>query len=188
MIVQEIKLNQDSHAQNPGFSHHGSVEIVLDNIRSTFNVGAIFRTADGAGISKIHLCGITPAPTNTKVHKTALGAQNSIPYEIHRNSLDLIKQLKQDGKRIWALEKTETSQNIQEIKIKPEDQKTVLILGNEIIGIDPEVLALSDLQLHIPMVGLKGSLNVAIAFGIAVYNLLEFESFSQSRYSDHAYL
>ncbi len=185
-IVRVIKLNQDAHVQNPVFAHLGSLEIVLDNVRSTFNVGAIFRTADGAGIGKIHLCGITPAPTNAKVHKTALGAQNSMPYEMHHNSLDLIKQLKQDGKRIWALEKTETSQNIQEFKIEPGDQETVLIVGNEIIGIDPEVLAFSDLHLHIPMVGIKGSLNVAIAFGIAVYNLLEIESQLRKRNSDHA--
>lgn len=174
-IAKEITLNHDIHSKNLEQTPSGSLEVVLDNVRSTFNVGAIFRTADGAGIAKIHLCGITPPPTNSKVHKTALGAQDSMPYEVHNNCIQLVKRLKQDGKRIWALEKTDISHNLQGIKIKPEDQDTVLIVGNEIVGIDPEVLTLSELHLHIPMTGIKGSLNVAVAFGIAVYNLLDID-------------
>ncbi len=175
LITDQILLNQDKSVFHTKVANPPLLEVVLDNVRSTFNVGAIFRTADAAGIAKIHLCGITPSPTNIKVHKTALGAEKTVNFEVHNNTAHLINSLKNEGKRIWALEETTISSSIYSFHLQKEDLPTVLILGNEIIGVDPKVLSLCDSQLHIPMLGLKGSLNVAIAFGIAVYNLLEFE-------------
>jgi tRNA G18 (ribose-2'-O)-methylase SpoU len=175
-VVRNIPLSSEENNSIP-VMNHPNLEIVLDNIRSTFNVGAIFRTADGAGISKIYLCGITPPPTHHKVHKTALGAESSVPYEKHNNTLELVKKLKKSGCKIWALEKTNCSTPIDQFNIDPNGPKTVLIVGNEIIGIDPDVLDLCESQIHIPMVGIKNSLNVSIAFGIAVYNLLDGNSY-----------
>jgi len=176
-IVRKVVLNPDLKENQNLVFPITNLEIVLDNVRSSFNVGAIFRSADGAGISRIHLCGICPSPQNIKVHKTALGSEKSVPYEIHKNALKLIREQKAHGKRIWALEKTGTSNSIDQFKLSKTDPSTIMIVGNEISGIDPDILAICDEQIHIPMSGIKGSLNVAIAFGIAVYNLIDFSSY-----------
>jgi len=179
LIIHEINLDHEDIFENDNFQPASNLEVVLDNIRSTFNVGAILRSSDGVGINKIHLCGITPAPTNPKVHKTSLGAEFTVNYETHPNTLSLIKCLKIKGYIIWALEKTSMSQSIFNYRISESSRPTILVVGNEIIGIDPDVLKECDAHLHIPMVGLKNSLNVAIAFGIAVYSLTK-NNFSSS--------
>ncbi len=173
LIIHEINLNQEEIYENNYLHQANKLEVVLDNIRSTFNVGAIFRSSDGVGIKKIHLCGITPTPSNPKVHKTSLGAEFTINYEAHPNAVSLIKSLKHNGYIIWALEKTTTSQSFFNYQISESSHPTILVVGNEITGIDPDVLKECDAHLHIPMVGLKNSLNVAIAFGIAVYSLMQ---------------
>lgn len=170
-IIHEINLNQEEIFENDNFHPANHLEVVLDNIRSTFNVGAIFRSSDGVGIKKIYLCGITPSPTNPKVHKTSLGAEFTVNYETHPNAVSLIKSLKEHGYKIWALEKTTVSRSIFNYKISTSSQPTILVVGNEITGVDPDVLKECNAHLHIPMVGVKNSLNVAIAFGIAVYSL-----------------
>lgn len=171
LIIHEINLNQEEIFENDNLLTASNLEIVLDNIRSTFNVGAILRSSDGVGIKKIHLCGISPSPTNPKVHKTSLGAELTVNYETHPNAVSLIKSLKEKGYIIWALEKTLTSQSIFNYKILESSHPTILVVGNEITGVDPDVLKECHVHLHIPMVGLKNSLNVAIAFSIAVYSL-----------------
>lgn len=171
-IIHKLSLS-DENDSSISRNSLPDLEIILDNIRSTFNVGAIFRTSDGAGISKIHLCGITPPPTHQKVHKTALGAETNIAYEKHPNTLELVRKFKAAGKRIWALEKTNLSVPIHQVRLEKNDPGTILVVGNEIIGIDPDVLEICDSQLHIPMAGIKKSLNVAVAFGIAVYDLMD---------------
>jgi len=179
LIIHEINLDHEEIFENDNFHPASNLEVVLDNIRSTFNVGAILRSSDGVGVNKIHLCGITPAPTNPKVHKTSLGAEFTVNYESHPNTLSLIKCLKNKGYIIWALEKTSMSQSIFNYRISESSRPTILVVGNEIIGVDPDVLKECDAHLHIPMVGLKNSLNVAIAFGIAVYSLSK-NNFSSS--------
>jgi len=170
-IIHKINLNNETAVSNLPIQQKVNCEVLLDNIRSTFNVGAIFRSADGVGIRKIHLCGITPSPTNIKVHKTSLGSENTVQFEIHPNALTVVQKFKQDGYRIWEIEKTDFSKSIFNFELNETSEPTLLILGNEIIGVDPDILALCDNHLHIPMLGLKNSLNVAIAFGIAVYSL-----------------
>jgi len=142
--------------------------VLLHNIRSMHNVGSIFRTADGAGVGKIYLSGYTPCPPRKEIHKTALGAENSVQWEYHKNPLALIKKLKKEGVDILALEKNESSQNILEQQIK---KPFCLILGNEIEGVSDELLNQSEKTLHIPMLGEKISLNVSVAFGVAIYQL-----------------
>lgn len=152
-----------------------SVEALLDNIRSTFNVGAMFRTADGAGLRRLHLCGITPCPDQPKVgdriRKTALGAETVVPYSLHTNALETARALRTSGMHLWALEGGPRAQSIFEAKPPPDGAPILLIVGNEVSGVDPGLLELSEQVIAIPMLGYKESLNVAIAFGIAAYLL-----------------
>lgn len=158
--------DQTAHAN---LSH---LELFLDNTRSIYNVGSIFRTADGAGVRKLHLCGITATPEHPKFAKTALGTD--LPWEYHMNGVDAISRLKSEGYQIWALEETAASVDLFAHSPRLDrKQKTVLVLGNEVMGVDPGILKLCDRTIVIPMVGEKKSLNVTIACGIAVYQLLQ---------------
>jgi tRNA G18 (ribose-2'-O)-methylase SpoU len=152
------------------------LELILHNIRSSHNVGSIFRTADGAGVSKLWLIGYTPAPldqfkrVNSEIAKTALGAEKTLLWEKRESVGDLITELKKEGYQIWALEQNEKSVDYRKVKLVG---KTVLIVGNEVGGIEPEVLNLCDQIIEIPMHGEKESLNVSVATGVAVFKLLE---------------
>jgi len=148
------------------------IEVLLDNIRSTLNVGSIFRTADGAGIQKIHLCGITPTPEHPKMIKTGLGAEWSVPWEYHSNGLKLALQEKHKGANLICLEIVPGSKSIFKSPISMTEQTILLVIGNEITGVDPEITAIADQTYHIPMVGFKKSLNVSVAFGIIAYQLM----------------
>ncbi|OGM97289.1 MAG: hypothetical protein A2735_02665 [Candidatus Yanofskybacteria bacterium RIFCSPHIGHO2_01_FULL_41_21] len=156
--------------------------VILDNIRSRENVGSIFRTSDAVGVKKIYLCGITPTPAvqfsisnfqfskqskkTDKIAKTALGAEKWVPWEYHKQTWRLIEQLKKEGYKIVALEKTRNAEDIFGFKSK---SKVALIVGNEVNGLSPETLKRSHKIVAIPQYGQKESLNVAVAFGIATY-------------------
>ena len=144
--------------------------VILDNIRSTYNVGAIFRTADAAGVSKVYLCGITPSPPNPKISKVALGAEKCLPWEKRKNTWRLMEQLKKEGYWMVALEQASNSINLFQLK-KIKSRKIALILGPEVKGLSKHILARVNKCLEIPMFGQKESLNVAVAFGIAVYQM-----------------
>lgn len=147
------------------------IEAVLDNIRSTFNVGAMFRTADGAGLQHMHLCGITPMPEHPRVAKTSLGAEYSVQWTYYENGVEAVQKLKLAGMKILALEIGAGSTSLFETaKIKSE-APIALVIGNEVTGIDPGILELCDQQVWIPMLGFKRSLNAAIAFAVAAYTL-----------------
>lgn len=147
------------------------ISLLLDNIRSAYNTGAIFRTADGVGVEHVYLCGITPTPENTPaVQKTALGAEIKLPWTAHPDACALGQVMGADGFRLLALENTDRSIPIFEV-----DSQTigsvpmVLIVGNEQAGVDPGLIDLCDLVLSIPMIGSKASLNVSVALGVAAY-------------------
>ena len=150
---------------------HQDFVCVLDNIRSAYNVGSIFRTSDGCGISKLYLCGITPTPENSRVGKTSLGAESTVPWEHSWSVIDTVKELLDQGYQTIALEGGSSSVNIFEALpvIKEQNLPLALIVGNEVSGIDPEVVENSSFCVYIPMEGIKESLNVATAFGIASY-------------------
>jgi tRNA G18 (ribose-2'-O)-methylase SpoU len=171
---QITRVEQDSVSfKIPATSQMGHhIEVLLDNIRSTLNVGSIFRTADGAGIRKIHLCGITPTPEHPKMMKTGLGAEWSVPWEYHSNGLKLAMREKQKGEHLISLEIVPGSKSIYESHLLNADHPILLIIGNEVTGIDPEISAIADETFHIPMVGYKKSLNVSVAFGIIAYQLI----------------
>lgn len=142
--------------------------VVIHNVRSALNVGSIFRTADAAGVGKIYICGYSPTPDHEKVRKTALGAEESVPWEYHRQPSGLIAKLRKEGYQVIALEQTKTSVDFR--KFKPKFP-VALIVGNEIKGVSPAILKKCDAAIEIPMRGKKESLNVAVAFGIAIYTL-----------------
>lgn len=146
-----------------------SLHLLLDNIRSTFNVGSILRVADGAGVTHVHLSGITPTPSNAKVTKTSLGAESSVAWSYYDSSLDAAAKLLGEGIEIWALENHDAGTNMLDCALPTSRAGVALVAGNEISGVDPELLSLCERVLYIPMAGAKGSLNVAVAVGIAVY-------------------
>ena len=148
------------------------VEVLLDNIRSIYNVGSIFRTCDGAGVSKIYLGGYTPTPDHPKLKKTGLGSEWHVGWESVRNGLKLAKDLQSRGAAIWSLERQPTAQSIFDLEPTAQPDSILLVVGNEKVGIDPEILRLSDRIISIPMAGYKRSLNVASAFGVAAYILM----------------
>ena len=145
------------------------IHIVLDNLRSAFNVGSIFRSAEGAGsVKKIYLCGITADKDNPKLEKTALGAIDLIPSEHYYETEDAIDEIKELGIPIYSVELTEDAQNFQEITY-PE--KIALVFGHEKRGINPDIISKSDKEIYVPMRGLKKSLNVANCASIILYEI-----------------
>jgi tRNA G18 (ribose-2'-O)-methylase SpoU len=143
--------------------------VLLDNIRSAWNVGSIVRSADGFGIAHAYLCGITPTPENEAVRKTSLGAEESVTWSYHKDALKLVRGLRKKGWKIVALE--DEARAVEISRSGDPASQTVLIVGNEVTGVDPELLDLSETICYIPMQGHKRSFNVAIAFGIAAYAL-----------------
>jgi len=147
--------------------------LILPDIRSCHNVGAMFRTADAFGVDMIYLTGYTPCPPKPQIDKVSLGAETWVPWKHYQNLKRLIGELKKKKVFIVGLEKTETSSEISnkiETEIKIDNEKDIaLIVGNEVDGIKPEILKLCNLVVHIPMYGKKESLNVSIAAGIAMY-------------------
>lgn len=153
-----------------------SIILILDDVRSAENVGAIFRTADAIGVSQIILGGITPGVTdrfgrpNPKIAKTALGAEKTISHQSIKGLIPYIQELKNNGYSVIALEQTPTA--IDYKKYEPRE-KTVLIVGNEVNGVSKDILELTDTIIHIPMRGKKESLNVSVATGIALFRVFD---------------
>ena len=151
------------------------VDLLLDNIRSLYNVGSIFRTADGAGVRHLYLCGITATPENQRLAKTGLGAERSVTWSYHPDAVRLGEELLGAGNRLWALENRSDGLSLFSERLH-DDRALVLVLGNEIVGVDPGLLSLCERVLHIPMLGAKLSLNVATAAGIGAYALIHGKS------------
>ncbi|HET7361406.1 MAG TPA: RNA methyltransferase [Salinimicrobium sp.] len=154
--------------------------VVLDNVRSLNNVGSIFRTADAFLIEKIYLCGITAKPPHKDIQKTALGATETVNWEYAEDACALVERLKADGVKVFAIEQAENSVMLQDFR--PEMNKThAYIFGNEVKGVQQKVVSASDGVLEIPQLGSKHSLNIAVSFGIVVWDLVnKMKSVSQS--------
>lgn len=151
------------------------VIVLLHDIRSTHNVGSIFRTADTLGVNKIYISGYTPTPLDKfnrarkDIAKVALGAEKAIPWEYMKDLKSFIKKIKKDGFQIVGVEQSENSQDYKKVKI---ENKVLFIVGNEVGGIDESVIKLCDVISEIPMRGDKESLNVSVAFGVALFRML----------------
>lgn len=153
------------------------VSLVLDNLRSVYNVGSIFRTANACGVTHIVLCGTTPTPLDKwgnrrkDFAKVALGAEDTISWEYVESTSSKLKLLKEEGYYIIAIEQDERSIDYKEVSVK-DKENIAFIIGPEVAGMEDEVLSLSDVIAEIPMLGTKESLNVTIAAGIALYRIL----------------
>lgn len=145
------------------------VYIILDSIRSSYNVGSIFRTSDGVMVEKIFLCGYTPTPENKEVFKTALGSQESVEWEYVKDPKEVVTRLKAEGVKISALELTEKSTTYSEVN--PANFPMCLIVGNEVAGVSQDLLDMCDFTIEIPQYGIKQSLNVGVAYGVSIFEL-----------------
>lgn len=145
------------------------ISILVEDVRSVYNVGSIFRTADSFGAKKVYLSGITAFPPRDDLHKTALGAEESVDWEYDKNPIELAKRIKSEGISLVLIEQTKKSYDIFNSEI---DFPVCFIVGNEVNGVSEELAALSDVHLEIPMHGVKQSLNVSVATGIIGYELL----------------
>ncbi len=143
--------------------------VVLNNIRSLYNVGSIFRTSDALEVDKLYLCGITGTPENPRLAKTALAGLNTVPWEYKQSALRTVKWLKAQGYHVVGLELTRESISLQPLP----NQRIALVLGHERSGVDTRILDLCDCVMAIPMHGTGHSLNVAVAYGIAGYVLTQ---------------
>jgi len=143
--------------------------VVLDHVRSLNNVGSVFRTSDAFRVKSIFLCGITAQPPHAEIHKTALGAENSVEWHYYKDTLEAINQLKTEGYTICAIEQVENSTMLDQLKID-KDKRYAIILGNEVKGVQQEVVNASDMSIEIPQFGTKHSLNVSISAGIVIWD------------------
>ncbi len=149
------------------------VSVVLDNVRSMHNVGSIFRTADAFLVEKICLCGYTPQPPHRDIHKTALGATETVAWEYFSSTIACIEQLKNEGYGLWAVEQAEGGMMLDTLYAENLSGKIAVVFGNEVEGVQDEVLALCDGAIEIPQYGTKHSLNVSVAAGIVLYKTAE---------------
>ncbi|MFA5575626.1 MAG: RNA methyltransferase [Brumimicrobium sp.] len=147
------------------------IVVTLDNIRSLSNVGTFFRTADAFNVSKIILGGITAHPPHREIQKTALGATESVEWEYHSDLIDVIKDFKNQGYTIYAIEQTEKTILLNEIKLA-SNQKHLLIFGNEVDGVQQELVDLADFVLEVPQYGTKHSLNVSVCAGVVLWEFV----------------
>ena len=159
------RLSAEAYRQKP----ESGVVLVLDNIRSAHNVGSAFRTADAFGVDKIYLGGICPVPPSPELHKVALGAEEVVPYEHVQDVVDLVRRLQADGYTVIAVEQTVHSVKLDEFQAG--NQKYALIFGNEVSGVQQEVVDAADYALEIPQQGTKHSLNVSVSIGVVLWGI-----------------
>ena len=146
--------------------------VVLDNIRSLNNVGSVFRSSDAFKLEKIYLCGVTATPPNAEIHKTALGAEDSMEWEYEEDTKAVVAKLKQEGYKIFAVEQVQNSIMLDRVELD-KTYKYVLILGNEVKGVQQEVVDMCDFAVEIPQFGTKHSLNVSVAAGIVIWEFFK---------------
>ena len=144
--------------------------IVLDNVRSMNNVGSVFRTSDAFVVEKIYLCGITPKPPHREINKTALGATETVQWEYTSTTQEAISDLKQKGYKIYSIEQATNSVKLNEF-VHVKNSKIAIVMGNEVDGVDQEIINLSDSVIEIPQYGAKHSLNISVTTGIVVWHL-----------------
>lgn len=150
--------------------------VVLDHVRSLYNVGSVFRTADAFRLSGVCLCGITARPPHPEIHKTALGAEDSVPWKYFERTEDCVRWLRDEGYRVWAVEQCKGSTLLTEIeneKLKIENEKWAVVLGNEVKGVQQQVVDQCDGCLEIPQYGTKHSMNVSVTAGIVIWELFK---------------
>jgi tRNA G18 (ribose-2'-O)-methylase SpoU len=170
-LVQKLKMHELNRLTPGEFRQADKlpVVIVLDNVRSQHNIGSVFRTADAFRIAELHLCGITATPPNREIHKTALGSAESVAWRYFPSTLDSVRVLRKEGYTLIAIEQTDKSIALSQVS-PTENSKFALIFGNEVYGVDDQVIAEVDLAVEIPQCGTKHSLNISVAAGIVMWD------------------
>lgn len=167
---EEVGKKRISLDESAKITRH-PINVLCDNIRSIFNVGSIFRTSDAALIEKLYLTGYTPYPPRAEIEKVALGSTNSVPWEYFKSPLEAIDVLKNKQVKIAALEITDKSTNYDDISVN--DFPLCLVLGNELTGVSNDIIQKADFSIEIPQYGFKHSMNVSVAYGIAVFEMIK---------------
>lgn len=172
--MRKLKLEELGRLSTEAFKEieKHPIHVLLDNIRSMHNVGSVLRSSDAFKVEKVYLCGITPRPPHREIRKTAIGAEESVNWEFHSDALSLAKSLKTEGYILLSLEQTEESLDISAFRTDLKEGKYVLILGHEVEGVNQDLIDLCDYALEIPQFGTKHSLNVSVAAGIALHQLV----------------
>lgn len=171
-IVFEDDLSSQISHNKYNYPNAKNIICLFDNIRSVYNVGSMFRTMQGFGIGEAYLCGISPTPDHKNFFKTSMGAEETICWHTTRNALKTCQSLKEKGYFLITLETSANAYPIMDFKPVETKEKTVIIVGNEVTGVDPSIIDLSDVVLSIPIAGKNRSLNVTVAFGIGLYACL----------------
>lgn len=171
--MRKLKLNELNRLSVEAFkeAEKTPVVVVLDNVRSLHNVGSIFRTADAFCLQEIFLCGITSTPPHNEIHKTALGAEDSVKWSYHEETTELLQQLKADQYILIGIEQVEGSTNLSEFKPTP-GKKYALIFGNEVRGVNQKAIDQCHQCLEIPQFGTKHSFNVSVSAGIVLWEVI----------------
>lgn len=146
--------------------------VVLDDVRSMYNVGSVFRTSDAFRVEAIYLCGITSVPPHAEIHKTALGAEDSVEWTYFKNTVDAVSELKAKGYEVLAVEQVENSMKLQDFKAE-HGMKYAVVMGNEVKGVKQEVVDICHNTLEIPQYGTKHSMNVSVTTGIIIWKFAE---------------
>lgn len=154
------------------------VAIVLDNVRSMNNVGSAFRTGDAFAVKHIALCGITAQPPHREIHKTALGATDTVNWKHYASTAEAVKALKNEGYLVYAIEQADESTSLEEFQVS-EGRKIALVFGNEVFGVEEEVVQEADGCIEIPQFGTKHSLNISVSIGVVLWDLVKKIKFDQ---------
>ena len=168
--MHKLKITEMNRLNVEEFKHAKKIPliVVLDDVRSLHNVGSVFRSSDAFRVECIYLCGITATPPQPDIHKTALGAEDTVEWKYFMNTLDAVQELKENGYFVYSTEQVENSVKLQNLKLD-KDRKYAIVLGNEVKGVKQEVVDNSDACLEIPQFGTKHSLNVSVTAGIVIW-------------------
>ncbi len=168
--MRKLKITELNRLTVDEFKHTNKLPlvVVLDEIRSLHNIGSVFRTSDAFLVEKIYLCGITATPPHPEMHKTALGAEDTVEWKYYSNTLDAVKELHEDGYTVLSIEQVEGSTMLDKLELE-EDKKYAIIMGNEVKGVQQCVVNASDGCIEIPQYGTKHSLNVSVTTGIVLW-------------------
>ncbi len=172
--MRKLKNSELNRVDVEGFKSVKKIPliVILDNIRSLNNVGSVFRTSDAFIVEKIYLCGITAQPPHKEIHKTALGSTDSVAWEYVEDTLELVEKLKNVNVKIASIEQAENSTKLQYFEIEP-NQRYAVIFGNEVKGVQQEVVSISDYCIEIPQFGTKHSLNISVSVGVVLWDVFK---------------
>jgi tRNA G18 (ribose-2'-O)-methylase SpoU len=174
-MMRKLKIDELNRMNQEEFHRADKLPlvVVLDNIRSLHNIGSVFRSSDAFRIECIYLCGITATPPSAEIHKTALGAEDTVDWQYVENTVEAVDKLHADGYTVYSIEQAEGSVMLENVKLEPSGKRYAIVMGNEVKGVQQEVIDHSDGCIEIPQYGTKHSLNVSVTAGIVIWELFK---------------